>query len=43
MPINSIPNHTRSRKKTIEQAIRSLQKFGDEGVERFKKWVAMFE
>lgn len=31
------------QEKNIEQAIRSLQKFGDEGVERFKKWVAMFE
>lgn len=28
--------------KTLEQAIRSLSKFGDEGVERFVKWSKMF-
>ena len=29
--------------KTLEQAIRSLAKFGDEGVERFVKWSKRFE
>ena len=28
--------------KTLEQAIRSLSKFGDEGVARFVKWSEMF-
>lgn len=28
--------------KTLEQAIHSLSKFGDEGVERFVKWSKMF-
>ena len=28
--------------KTLEQAIRSLAKFGDEGVERFVKWSKRF-
>ena len=28
--------------KTLEQAIRSLAKFGDEGVERFVKWYKRF-
>ena len=31
------------REKTVEQAMKSLEKFGQEGVEKFKKWVAMFE
>ena len=31
------------REKTVEQAVKSLEKFGQEGVEKFKKWVAMFE
>ncbi len=35
----SHPEHV----KTIDQAIRSLTKFGEAGVERFKKWVEMFE
>ena len=30
------------REKTLEQAIRSLSKFGDEGVQRFMKWAEMF-
>lgn len=29
--------------KTVSQAIRSLSKFGDEGLARFEKWVDMFE
>ena len=28
--------------KTVEQAIRSLSKFGNEGVERFVKWSKRF-
>ena len=28
--------------KTIEQAIASLSKFGEEGVSRFREWVKMF-
>ena len=32
-----------NEEKTIEQAIRSLEKFGAEGVERFKRWAEMFE
>ncbi|MBO4660436.1 MAG: HDIG domain-containing protein [Prevotella sp.] len=35
----SHPEH----EKTIEQAIHSLEKFGQDGVERFKTWVEMFE
>lgn len=31
------------REKTVEQAMKSLEKFGQEGIDRFKKWVAMFE
>ena len=31
------------REKTVEQTVKSLEKFGQEGVEKFKKWVAMFE
>ena len=31
------------REKTLEQAVNSLRKFGDEGVDRFKKWAEMFE
>ena len=31
------------REKTVEQAMRSLAKFGDAGVERFKRWSALFE
>ncbi len=31
------------REKTVEQAERSLAKFGTAGVERFRKWVEMFE
>lgn len=31
------------REKTIEQAIRSLEKFGAAGVARFLKWKEMFE
>lgn len=29
--------------KTLEQAIRSLAKFGDEGVKRFIRWAELFE
>lgn len=29
--------------KTEEEAIRSLIKFGEEGVERFKKWCVLFQ
>lgn len=35
----SHPEH----EKTVEQAIHSLEKFGAEGVARFRKWVEMFE
>ncbi len=31
------------REKTLEQAQKSLEKFGTEGTERFKKWVTLFE
>ena len=31
------------REKSVEEAVRSLEKFGAEGVERFKKWVRMLE
>ena len=30
------------KEKTVEQAISSLSKFGEEGVERFREWVKMF-
>lgn len=30
------------KEKTVEKAIKSLSKFGDEGVERFKQWCAKF-
>lgn len=29
--------------KTVEEAARSLAKFGNEGVDRFRKWAQMFE
>ena len=29
--------------KTIEQAERSLKRFGEDGVERFKLWEKLFE
>ena len=29
--------------KTVEEAERSLAKFGPEGVERFRRWAAIFE
>jgi len=31
------------REKSIEQAAKSLEKFGGEGVLRFRQWVEMFE
>ena len=31
------------REKTVEEAARSLAKFGTEGVIRFRKWAQMFE
>lgn len=31
------------REKTIQQAEKSLAKFGEEGVLRFKEWEKMFE
>lgn len=31
------------REKTIEQAARSLEKFGTEGVKRFRQWAEKFE
>lgn len=31
------------QEKTIEQAERSLAKFGEEGLQRFRRWVQMFE
>lgn len=30
------------RKKTIEKATHSLEKFGSEGVDKFKKWTSIF-
>jgi len=31
------------RVKTMEQAERSLSKFGEEGVKRFRDWACIFE
>ncbi len=31
-----------TEEKTVEQAYRSVAKFGEEGAERFKKWCQMF-
>lgn len=31
------------REKTLDEAIRSLSKFGEEGVRRFRRWAEMFE
>ena len=31
------------REKSVEKATKSLSKFGNDGVERFKKWVELFE
>lgn len=31
------------REKTVEEALRSLAKFGKDGVNRFSKWIEMFE
>ncbi len=31
------------RERTVEQAIKSLSKHGSDGVERFRRWVEMFE
>lgn len=31
------------RTRTVEQTIKSLEKFGEEGVARFKEWVRRFE
>lgn len=31
------------KEKTLDEALRSLQKFGTEGLERFKKWASLFE
>lgn len=31
------------REKTLQQAIHSLEKFGSDGVERFKNWAEKFE
>lgn len=31
------------RVRTVEQAAKSLEKFGDEGVRRFMHWASMFE
>lgn len=31
------------REKTIPQVIKSLSKFGNDGVERFRRWADMFE
>ncbi len=31
------------REKTVEQAERSLAKFGEEGLERFREWKRLFE
>lgn len=31
------------REKTVEQALKSLEKFGEEGLEKFKKWADKFE
>ena len=32
----------KQKEKTVEQVERSLAKFGEEGVERFREWVKMF-
>ena len=31
------------KEKTVEQAMKSLERFGVEGVERFKRWTLLFE
>ena len=31
------------KEKTIEEAARSLAKFGEDGVKRFREWIALFE
>ena len=31
------------KEKSMEQAVKSLQKFGEDGVERFRKWAELFE
>ena len=31
------------RERTIEEAIKSLSKHGEDSVERFREWVKMFE
>ena len=31
------------KEKSIEKAEKSLLKFGEDGVERFRKWAEMFE
>ncbi len=31
------------REKTVEQAMKSLAKFGEEGLSRFRHWVEMFD
>ena len=35
--------HAPDEEKTLEQAVRSLSKFGDEGVSRFMEWHEMFK
>ena len=42
MLISSFPSLHLDEEKTIEQAIASLSKFGEEGVARFREWVKMF-
>lgn len=31
------------KEKSVEQALKSIAKFGNDGAERFKKWIEMFE
>ena len=31
------------REKTMEEALKSISKFGEDGVVRFRKWAEMFE
>jgi uncharacterized protein len=42
MRISSIPKPRLERQKTIAQAEKSLAKFGNDGLERFKLWEKKF-
>ena len=43
MPASSYPILTSDHEKSFEEALRSLQKFGEEGVLRFREWKNLFE